>query len=258
MDKMLKDKAILITGSSTGIGRAIAQACIREGANVMIHGLDEAETKASAEKLGQPHISADLAKPESADLLIEATVKSFGKIDGLVNNAALITRADLTETDADFFDLIMAINVRSALLLVRAALPHFRKQGKGVVLNIGSLNAYCGEPRLLAYAMSKGAMMTMTRNLADAYSREHIRVNQLNLGWTLSENEIKVKIKDGQPEDWYKNVSKTFAPSGSLLTPEQIAPHAVHWLSNVSEPVSGAVCEIEQYPVIGRNPSKEE
>jgi NAD(P)-dependent dehydrogenase (short-subunit alcohol dehydrogenase family) len=258
MDKMLKDKAILITGSSTGIGRAIAQACIREGANVMIHGLDEAETKASAEKLSQPHISADLAKPESADLLIEATVKSFGKIDGLVNNAALITRADLTETDADFFDLIMAINVRSALLLVRAALPHFRKQGKGVVLNIGSLNAYCGEPRLLAYAMSKGAMMTMTRNLADAYSREHIRVNQLNLGWTLSENEIKLKIKDGQPEDWYKNVSKTFAPSGSLLTPEQIAPHAVHWLSNVSEPVSGAVCEIEQYPVIGRNPSKEE
>jgi NAD(P)-dependent dehydrogenase (short-subunit alcohol dehydrogenase family) len=254
---MLKDKAILITGSSTGIGRAIAEACIREGAKVMIHGLDEAETKTTAEKLGQPHLSADLAKPESADVLINTTVKAFGKINGLVNNAALITRADLTETDAAFFDLIMAINVRSALLLTRAALPHFRKQGKGVVLNIGSLNAYCGEPRLLAYAMSKGAMMTMTRNLADAYSSEHIRVNQLNLGWTLSENEIKLKIKDGQSKDWYRHVSKTFAPTGFLMTPEQVAPHAVHWLSDVSEPVTGTVCELEQYPVIGRNPSKE-
>lgn len=258
MDMMLKDKAILITGSSTGIGRAIAEACIREGSRVMIHGLDEAETKATAEKLGQPYISADLAKPESADLLIDATVKQLGKINGLVNNAALITRADLTATDAAFFDLIMAINARAPLLLIRAALPHFRNQGKGVVLNIGSLNAYCGEPRLLAYSMSKGAMMTLTRNLADAYARERIRVNQLNLGWTLSENEIKLKIKDGQPEDWYKHVSPTFAPWGSLMTPEQIAPHAVHWLSDISEPVSGAVCEIEQYPVIGRNPSKED
>jgi NAD(P)-dependent dehydrogenase (short-subunit alcohol dehydrogenase family) len=255
---MLKGKVILVTGSSTGIGKAIAEACVHEGAKVMIHGLDESETKATADKLGQPYISADLAKPESADALINATVQQFGKIDGLVNNAALITRADLTETDANFFDLIMAINVRSALLLVRAALPNFRKQGKGVVLNIGSLNAYCGEPRLLAYAMSKGAMMTMTRNLADAYGGEHIRVNQLNLGWTITENEIKLKIKDGQSEDWYKHVSPTFAPSGSLLKPEQIAPHAVHWLSDASEPISGTVCEIEQYPVIGRNPSKED
>ncbi|MGL4611251.1 MAG: SDR family NAD(P)-dependent oxidoreductase [Trueperaceae bacterium] len=164
----------------------------------MLHGLEENETKTTAQKLSQPYISADLAKPESADALLHKTVNTFGRIDGLVNNAALITRADLSETDANFFDSIMAINVRSALLFTRAALAHFRRQGKGVVLNIGSLNAYCGEPRLLAYAMSKGAMMTMTRNLADAYSREHIRVNQLNLGWTITENEIKLKIKDGQ------------------------------------------------------------
>ncbi len=254
---MLKDKAILITGSSTGIGKAIAERCIAEGAKVLIHGLYENETKTTADRLNQPYFSNDLVKPESADELIVAMIKEFGRIDGLVNNAALITRADLFETDATFFDLIMAINVRAPLLLIRAALPHFRKQGKGVVLNIGSLNAYCGEARLLAYSMSKGAMMTMTRNLADAYSREYIRINQLNLGWTLSENEIKIKIKDGLPEDWYKNVSKTFAPTGALMTPEQVAPHAVHWLSDSSEPVSGAVCELEQYPVIGRNPAKE-
>ena len=223
----------------------------------MIHGLDETETRTTAQKLGQPYFSNDLAKPESVEELIAETVGHFGCIDGLVNNAALITRADLFETDAPFFDLIMAINVRAPLLLIRAALPHFRKQGKGVVLNIGSLNAYCGEAKLLAYSMSKGAMMTLTRNLADAYSREHIRVNQLNLGWTLSENEIKLKIKDGLPVNWYKNVSKTFAPTGSLMTPEQVAPHAVHWLSDSSAPVSGAVCELEQYPVIGRNPAKE-
>ena len=254
---MLKDKVILVTGSSTGIGRAIAERCLAEGARVMIHGLDTAEAKASAEALSQPYFATNLSEPENAEQLMTETIAYYGRLDGLVNNAAVVTRSNLETTNADMFDQIMAVNLRAPLLLIRAAVPQFHLQGGGVVLNIGSVNAYCGQPNLLAYSISKGGLMTLTRNLADAHSREKIRVNQLNLGWTLSENEIKLQISEGRSADWYKNVPPVYAPSGSLFLPAQVANHAIHWLSDASAPVSGSILEIEQYPIIGRNAAKD-
>ena len=131
------------------------------------------------------------------------------------------------------------------------------KKTKGSVLNIGSVNAWSGEPNLLAYSVSKGALTTLTRNLGDTLFREHgIRVNQINPGWVLTEKEIERKKKQGLPEDWYKAISPNFAPSGRLLSPSEIASSAVYWLSDESGPVSGQVVDLEQYPLIGRNPPK--
>jgi NAD(P)-dependent dehydrogenase (short-subunit alcohol dehydrogenase family) len=253
---ILKDKVILVTGSSTGIGRAIARRCVAEGARVMYHGLDEAETAAAARETVQVYTSLDLAEPGSAERLIAETVQRLGRIDGLVNNAASTARGDIAATTAVFFDYVMAINLRAPLLLIRAALPHFRAQGSGVVVNVGSVNAYCGEAELLAYSISKGGLMTLTRNLADALARENVRVNQINPGWTLSENEIALQIQRGMPADWYRNVPPEFAPSGRLMSTDEVAAHALHWLSPASHPVSGAVHEVEQFPTIGRNPYK--
>ena len=101
--------------------------------------------------------------------------------------------------------------------------------------------------------MSKGALQTMTRNLGDALGPENIRVNQLNVGWTYTETEHQTQLNEGQPEDWLSKVPSVFAPSGSILKPEYIAPHVVFWLSQSSWPVNGQVYEVEQYPVIGRN-----
>lgn len=252
----LQDKVILITGSSTGIGEAAAELCLQEGASVMLHGLAEAETRETAERLGQPYVVADLAQPESAQVLIEQTLKHYKRLDGLVNNAATTARSKLETTTAQVFDTIMAINLRAPLLLIQAAVPIMQAQGGGSIVNIGSVNAYCGEPNLLAYAISKGGLMTLTRNLANVWATEHIRINQLNPGWTLSKNEIALKISEGLAEDWYLHVPEAFAPSGSLLQPEQVAAHIVHWLSDASAPVSGAVYEVEQFPIIGRKFSK--
>jgi NAD(P)-dependent dehydrogenase (short-subunit alcohol dehydrogenase family) len=183
-------------------------------------------------------------------------MKAFGRIDAIVNNAAWVVRSNIQTTDAELFDRAIAINLRAPLLLVRAAMPHL-KAAQGCVLNIGSINAYCGEANQLAYSISKGGLMTLTRNLADAHGLDKVRFNQLNLGWVLSANEYKLKVREGMPSDWHEHPPVAFAPSGKLMSPDIIATAAVYWLSDESRPVSGTVLDLNQYPVIGRNPVKQ-
>jgi NAD(P)-dependent dehydrogenase (short-subunit alcohol dehydrogenase family) len=151
----------------------------------------------------------------------------------------------------------MAINVRAPMLLIQAALPYFDTQRAGAVVNIGSINAYCGERNQLVYSISKGALMTLTRNLADALGRRRIRINHFNVGWVLSKNEYELKMRDGLPADWPTHIPPTYAPSGSILSPEQIAHFALSFVDDAGGFVSGSVLELEQYPIIGRNPEKE-
>src|SRR6185369_10302546 len=96
------------------------------------------------------------------------------------------------------FDWIIHLNLRAPLLLIRAALPHLLKS-RGSVLNIGSVNAYCGAANLMPYSVSKGGMMTLTRNLADAYCATGLRINQVNLGWVLTDNEKRLMEAGGHP-----------------------------------------------------------
>ena len=225
-----------------------------DGAKVIIHGLEEELAKEVAQSLGASShvVIADLADPVNCELLVRSTLEHFGRLDGLVNNAAVMTRSNIETTDVATFDRTIAINLRAPLLLIRAAMPQFRRQGGGAVVNIGSMNALCGEPNQLAYAMAKGGLMTMTRNLADAHGTEKIRFTQLNVGWTVTASERVRKKMEGLPEDWENRVPKRYAPSGRLLTPEQVAAHVVHWVSDEFAPASGVVYELEQYPMIGR------
>lgn len=255
----LKDKVILVTGSTTGIGEGMARTFAREGARVMIHGREQAEAQAMAADIGGATGFAygALEDPDVPERLIAETVTHFGRIDGLVNNAASITRSSLETTDSRIFDYVIAVNLKAPFLLIQAALPHFRKLGAGSVLNIGSVNAYTGERNQFIYSVSKGALMTLTRNLADGYVTEGMRVNQFNVGWTLTPNEYALKRKEGLGEDWPSKVGKAFAPSGRLLSPQDIAWAAVYFLSDESQLINGAVLDLEQYPLIGRNPIKE-
>ncbi|HEX2973223.1 MAG TPA: SDR family NAD(P)-dependent oxidoreductase, partial [Tepidisphaeraceae bacterium] len=199
----LQNKVILVTGSTTGIGQAIARRCAAEGACVIIHGRNESAGRAMAASLGASaaFCPANLADPSAAPALVNFALATFGRLDGLVNNAADTARGNLQTTTVDLFDRIIATNLRAPLLLIQAAFPHL-KQSQGSVLNIGSVNAYCGEPNLLPYSVSKGGLMTLTRNLADALAFDHVRVNQMNVGWTITANENKLKISEGLPPDW--------------------------------------------------------
>jgi len=252
----LRDKALIVTGSTTGIGEAIARRCTAEGARVLIHGRNETEGAALAAELKAPLLLADLAQPATAGELVQAALSAFGKLDGIVNNAALVVRAQLPELTAAFFDEVMAVNCRAPLLLIKEALPHLAKT-RGAVVNIGSVNAYCGEENLLPYSISKGALMTLSRNLGDTLMRQHhVRVNQINPGWTLTANEKDAKRREGMPDDWWTTLPSLFAPAGCLFEPAEIAEAVVYFLSDASGPISGQVLDIEQHPFIGRNPPK--
>lgn len=255
----LQDKVIIVTGSTTGIGKAIALRCVSEGASIVVNGLEENWGEALVEQIGRQrsvlHIQ-DINEEGAPQNLVDTAIKTFGRLDAVVNNAAWVVSSDIHSTDKDFLQKVLNINTIAPFLLIKAALPYLTQQ-QGSVLNIGSVNGWCGEPDLLAYSISKGALMTMTRNLGDTLHRENgVRVNQINPGWVLTENEIQRKKEQGLPEDWYKDISELFAPARRILSPGEIAAAAVYWLSNESGPVSGQVMELEQYPLIGRNPPK--
>ncbi len=257
MAERLEGKALLVTGSTTGIGEAVARRCSEEGASVLVHGRDEERAREVSEAVGGAYVVGDLQDPAVPTKLVEAAVERFGRIDGIVNNAALTTRSNVDSTSAEVFDQVIAVNLRAPLLVIRAAMPHFRRQGGGVVVNIGSINALCGEPNLLAYSISKGGLQTLSRNLADAHAAEGVRINHVNVGWTLTENERRMKIEEGLGPGWERQLPTSFAPSGRIFYPDEIASHVAFWLSDEAGPVSGAVYEVEQYPMVGRNPHKE-
>lgn len=256
----LENKIALVTGAVSGIGAAIARRLAGEGARVMLHDQDARRDELAAIANDIPGARCATAQLESAAAcaaLIEETASQLGGINILVNNAAYIPRANIESTTAELFDKTMAINVRAPLLLFQAALPYFRKAGGARILNIGSINAYTGEPNLLPYSISKGALMTLSRNLADAHCYEGILVNHFNLGWVLTPTEYQTQLNAGLPADWPQQIPKVFAPSGRILSPEEIAHFALAFITSPG-PVSGAVVELEQFPVIGRNPAKSE
>src|SRR5215469_5029484 len=245
----LRDKVIIVTGSTTGSGEATVRRFGAEGARVLVHGLERDLGEKVARDLGSAaalHID-DLADPAAWQRVIDAAVRAFGRIDTLVNNAAHIVRSNIYTTDLAVFEKCIAVNVRAPLFLIQAALPHL-KASQGCVLNIGSVNGFCGEPTQLAYSISKGALMTLSRNLADALGHDRVRVNHFNLGWVLSPNEYKLKVSEGLPPDWPEHPPAANAPSGRLMTPEQIANAAVYWVGDESKPISGTVMELEQFP----------
>ncbi len=247
----------LVTGSVSGIGRAVAAALIEDGWQVVVHGPDSDQASDVAAELGAiGALAGDLADPRIPAALVDAAVALGGGLHGLVNNAANTARADIEGVDVALFDRIMAVNARAPMLLVQAALPHLRAARGGSIVNVGSVNAHCGQRDLLAYSMSKGAMTTMTRNLSDALGPERIRVNQVNPGWTLTEAEHALRVREGFPDDWPNRLPAWTAPSGRLIAPEEIAAIVALLMSDRIGPISGTVMDAHQFPMIGRNPPK--
>ncbi len=256
----LAHKVVIVTGSCTGIGRAIARQCVAEGARVVVHGLERELGEETVSELGPDsavlHLE-NLVEEGCPERLVALAVERFGRLDAVVNNAALVASGNLHTTDAAFFRRMLEVNTLAPFLLIKAALPHLSER-HGSVLNIGSVNAWSGEPDLLPYSVSKGALMTMTRNLGDTLMRENgVRVNQINPGWVLTENEAQRKREHGLSDDWPAHLPKVYAPAGRILKPEEIAMAAIYWLADESGPISGQVVDLEQHPFIGRNPPKD-
>ena len=253
----LKGKIALVTGSTSGIGKGIASHFLSLGASVIVHGPDLAGAKAIADSMRSAGdvdaVAGDLRNVEPCRQIVRDVVQRRGGIDILVNNAATVARASMEDATVDQWDTIMAINLRAPFLLLQEAVKSMKTRGGGSIVNIGSINAYVGLTQLGPYSVSKGGLMTMTKNAALALGRYRIRVNQLNVGWTLTEGEDAVQRSDGKGPDWLKDAVKT-RPFGRLLLPADIANAAAYFASDDSAVVSGAVIDVEQFPLGGLEP----
>ena len=254
----LQNKIALVTGSTSGIGKGIASHFSNLGAMVVVHGPDLASAQSTAEGLrtGGRQVAAvagDLRNVEACRQVIRDVVGQHGGIDILINNAATTARASLEDATVEQWDTIMAVNLRAPFLLTQEAVPPMKARGGGSIVNIGSINAYVGLPQLGPYSVSKGALMTMTKNAALALGRHRIRVNQLNVGWTLTEGEEAVQRSDGKGPNWLQDAVAT-RPFGRLLLPADIAMAAAYFASDDSAVVSGAVIDVEQFPIGGLAP----
>ncbi|MFP4844298.1 SDR family NAD(P)-dependent oxidoreductase [Winogradskyella sp. PE311] len=193
IENKLKGKNVLITAGAQGIGESITKHFIDHGANVSIHYFSSADkanqlTKYAIDK-GQKAIaiSGDLTKEEDANELIEKTVEAFGGLDILINNAgSLVARNLLSDMETDFWNKVMDINLTSMMFVTRAAGPHLGRNTNSSIVNLASLaGRKGGHPGSLAYATSKGAILTFTRALATEFGPAGTRVNAVAPGLIL-------------------------------------------------------------------------
>jgi NAD(P)-dependent dehydrogenase (short-subunit alcohol dehydrogenase family) len=238
-DQRLDGKFVIVTGATQGLGAAIARRAHALGASLVISGRDPVRGAAVAEELGARFVAADLADPAAAETIAGAC---DGRLDGLVNAAGLSTRGTLDDTSVELWDRLFAVNARAPFLLTQQAARLMRRNpGGGSIVNIITMASHGGEPVLTAYAASKGALATFTRNAGYSLQPDRIRVNGLNIGWTATEGEDGVQGRG----NWLAEADAS-RPFGRLLRPDDIAPMVTYLLSDAAQMVTGSVIDFDQ------------
>lgn len=253
----MHDAGLLITGSSQGIGLAIALAAARSGARaIVLCGRDArrgADARSQVEALGAAahFIAADLSDPGAPDSLFASALECIGRIDGLVNAAARTDRGSVAAASADFFDRMVTVNLRAPFLLMQHTINHLRsRKVPGSIVNILSMNAHGGLPELGVYSATKGGLAVLTKNAAHAHRFDRIRMNGINVGWVDTPAEQIMQAETlGKGSGWLAAASAR-QPFGRLLSPDDVARLALFLLSEQSEPMTGALIDQEQW-VIG-------
>jgi NAD(P)-dependent dehydrogenase (short-subunit alcohol dehydrogenase family) len=195
----LAGRSAIVTGGAKGIGRHYSQALAAEGAEVMIADIVDGSDVAAeiAAKHGRNATTStvfDVSDESQVKALVARTMERFGKIDILVNNAALYSNLEETEftsIDVALWDKVMAVNLRGPFLMAKHVVPHMRARGYGKIINIGSGSVFRGMPQMLHYTTSKGGIEAFTRSLSRAVGTSGICVNTLAPGFTLSDSVVE-------------------------------------------------------------------
>lgn len=184
----LTGKSAIVTGSTRGIGRAIAEGLVAAGARVLVSSENAADTRQVASELGMPGVVADVTDTGALAGLVDAALTEFHGIDILVCNAGITGAAGpFSSIDMDDFDRVMALNLRSQVVLANLALPHIAERGGGAAILLSSISALRGNGRINAYALAKAGVAQLARNLAVEWGPRNIRVNAISPGFIATE-----------------------------------------------------------------------
>jgi len=249
MAQRLSGKVVVVTGAAQGIGFECARMAASEGASVVLGDIQKDRGEEAAAKIQNTggcaiFQYADLTDESQCPALVDAAVKKFGKLNGLVNNAGWFPRARLEETTTDLWEKVMQVNLRSAFYVTKFAVPRMREARGGSIVNMGSINGIQGLPNLVAYAAAKGGLLSMTRTLAGALASDRIRVNYIIPGWIATEGELKIQKGEGRGIDDLEKAGKRL-PLGRMQTVEDAAYAAIFLLSDESAQVTAAVLNVD-------------
>jgi NAD(P)-dependent dehydrogenase (short-subunit alcohol dehydrogenase family) len=237
MTQRLQNRRILVTGAANGLGLACATRFVAEGARVLLADIDSENGAKAAASLGEnaAFISCDVASRADIATAIEGCVTRWGGIDVLVNNAGIAPRGDILTTDDALFDRVLAINLKAAFHATQLAAPHMIEAGKGVIINMSSVNAVLTIPTLLAYNVAKGGLNQLTRNTAVALAPHNIRVVGIGPGTILTELAKNAVLGD----DAARRMILSRTPMGRAGEPSEIAAIAAFLASDDASYITG-------------------
>ena len=260
----LKGKIAVVTGGSQGLGEAIARLFAERGAaGLVICGRNTANVERVAAEIaatGCPTfaVTADLAKVADCRKVIAEADHRFGRVDVLVNAAALTDRGNIFDTTEERYNEIMDVNVRAPFFLIQGAVTIMKREKiQGSIVNIQSMSAHGGQPFITVYCTSKGALATLTRNVAHSLLKHRIRVNGLNIGWMSTPGEDRImKTYHGAQDGWLEEAVKS-RPFGRLLDPREVARACAYLASSESGLMTGSNIDFDQNVVGAGDPPLE-
>lgn len=247
--KRLKNKVIVITGGTKGVGRAFARAAAQEGAIVVVGGRDQdagAEVMkdiAAADSDGT-FVPIDLNNIDDIRKIFRIAYKFYGRVDGYFSYGAVTDVSPLDSCDEDTFDKIMDINFKATFFGCQEAIKYMKKTVGGSIVLTGSAHAWGGQKDRAAYACSKGALRILMEHIAHNYAQDQIRCNYLTLGWTPTEGEIALRASQGETEEELRARAAGILPMGRMCEVTDYIEALIYMFSDESRMMTGSTLRI--------------
>jgi NAD(P)-dependent dehydrogenase (short-subunit alcohol dehydrogenase family) len=245
----LPNKVIIITGAGRGIGAAAAELCAKNGAKVVVSDINDdwgnkVVAKLRAQDLEVSYLHADVSKEADVEALVKFAVDKYGKLDGIVNNAATIVVKKVADITAEEWDLVIRVNLTGVFYGCKHAIRQFLKQGGGSIVNVGSISAVVGMPEQPVYCASKGGVFQLTRQIAIDYAKENIRCNTIGPGSVEGEF-LDIYLDNQSDPTTARDVIIAGHPIARLASPFEIAEAIMFMLSDRSSFVTGANLQVD-------------